>query len=87
MTATSRGNGPTLGNESPPRSILNEELTALLAVEGYACLTFHPRADIGISRAARLPMVKRLADLAATHGARPARCGELAERMLQEGLG
>lgn len=66
--------------------LLNEELTALLAVEGYACLTFHPRADIGIGRAARLPMVKRLADLAAKHGARPARCGELAERMLQEEL-
>lgn len=68
-------------------ALLNEELTALLAVEGYACLTFHPRADIGVGRAARLPMLKRLADLAAEHGARPARCGELAERMLQEGAG
>jgi peptidoglycan/xylan/chitin deacetylase (PgdA/CDA1 family) len=55
---------------------------ALLAVDGYACLTFHPRADIGIGRAARLPMLKRLSDLAAGHGALPMRGAALAERML-----
>jgi peptidoglycan/xylan/chitin deacetylase (PgdA/CDA1 family) len=63
-------------------ALLSEELAALLTVEGYACLTFHPRADIGIGRAARLPMLKRLSDLAAGHGALPMRGAALAERML-----
>lgn len=65
-------------------ALLGEELTALLAVEGYACLTVHPRADIGIGRAARLPMLKRLTDLAAERGAHAIRCDALAGRILSE---
>jgi hypothetical protein len=29
-------------------------------LDGYACFTFHPRADIGVDRAARLVMVEDL---------------------------
>jgi peptidoglycan-N-acetylglucosamine deacetylase len=61
-------------------ALLSEELAALLAVEGYACLTFHPRADIGIGRAARLPMLERLVRLAEGQGAVPSLCRDEAER-------
>lgn len=61
--------------------LMCEELSALVAVDGYACLTFHPRADIGVGRAARLPLINRLAKLAAAGGARPALCSELARRV------
>jgi peptidoglycan/xylan/chitin deacetylase (PgdA/CDA1 family) len=37
-----------------------EQFDALIAVDGYACFTFHPRADIGVGRAARLVMVEDL---------------------------
>jgi peptidoglycan-N-acetylglucosamine deacetylase len=37
-----------------------EELDALVEADGFACLTLHPRADIGVGRAARLIMVERL---------------------------
>lgn len=61
-------------------ALLAEELTALLGVEGYACLTVHPRADIGIGRAARLPMLERLVLLAERQGAAPALCRDEAAR-------
>lgn len=37
-----------------------EQGDALLAVDGYACLTLHPRADNGVGRAARLLNVEQL---------------------------
>lgn len=37
-----------------------EALDALLATDGYACITLHPRADLGIGRAARITMIERL---------------------------
>ena len=37
-----------------------EQGDALLAAEGYACLTLHPRADNGVGRAARLHKVEQL---------------------------
>lgn len=61
-------------------ALLAEELTALLGVEGYACLTIHPRADIGIGRAARLPMLERLVRLAEKQGAAPGLCRDEAQR-------
>jgi peptidoglycan/xylan/chitin deacetylase (PgdA/CDA1 family) len=39
---------------------LTEELDALIPVGSYACLTLHPRGDLGIARAARLPILHRL---------------------------
>lgn len=41
---------------------LHEQGLALLAADNYACLTLHPRADIGVGRSARLDMVERLLD-------------------------
>jgi peptidoglycan/xylan/chitin deacetylase (PgdA/CDA1 family) len=35
-----------------------QEFDALIDVDGYACLTLHPRADKGVGRAARLVMVE-----------------------------
>lgn len=61
--------------------LMREELSALLAVDGYACLTFHPRADIGVGRAARLPLIERLARLAEEQGARPGLCSQVAEKI------
>ncbi|MDT8333192.1 polysaccharide deacetylase family protein [Roseomonas gilardii] len=58
-------------------AILNEELDALLPVEGYACLTLHPRADLGLARAARLPILRRLIERAAALGATPRRCRDI----------
>jgi peptidoglycan/xylan/chitin deacetylase (PgdA/CDA1 family) len=66
--------------------LMREELSALLAVDGYACLTFHPRADIGVGRAARLPMIRRLVGLAEAQGARPLLCTELAQRFRTIGI-
>lgn len=37
-----------------------EQGDALLAADGYACLTLHPRADNGVGRAARLQKVEQL---------------------------
>lgn len=64
-------------------ALLAEELIALLGVEGYACLTFHPRADIGIGRAARLPMLERLVKLAAMQGVEPGLCRDEVKREAQ----
>ncbi len=66
--------------------LMCEELSALLAVDSYACLTFHPRADIGVGRAARLPMIRRLVGLAEAGGAAPLLCAEVAERFRTIGI-
>ncbi|WP_455274963.1 polysaccharide deacetylase family protein [Rhizobium herbae] len=39
---------------------LIEELDALIPVGRYACLTLHPRGDLGLARASRLPILHRL---------------------------
>jgi hypothetical protein len=52
-------------------TMMAEELDALLPVDGFACLTLHPRADLGIARAARLPILARLLAMAARLGAEP----------------
>jgi len=56
---------------------LTEELDALLPVAGYACLTLHPRADIGLARAARLPILYRLIARARAAGAATTLCREM----------
>lgn len=59
-------------------AFLLEELDALLPAAGYACLTLHPRADIGLAREARLPVLLRLLERAReVHGARFVTCAEL----------
>lgn len=58
---------------------LTEELEALMPVAGYACLTLHPRADIGLARIARLPILHRLIDRARTAGLVTRLCREEAE--------
>jgi hypothetical protein len=40
-------------------AFLREEFEPLIAESGYACLVLHPRADIGVARAARLEMMER----------------------------
>lgn len=59
---------------------LTEELAGFLGPMGlgYACLSLHPRADIGIARAARLPILDRLVAFAQRHGASPVLCRDLA---------
>lgn len=59
---------------------LAEQGDALLDVEGYACLTLHPRADNGVGRAARLQMVERLLERFRTQGAQFLSCREQAQR-------
>jgi len=58
-------------------AMMTEELEALLPVAGYACLTLHPRADLGLARTARLPILRRLLDRAAKLGAAPRPCRAL----------
>ncbi|WP_313379505.1 polysaccharide deacetylase family protein [Achromobacter insolitus] len=55
-----------------------EQGDALLAAEGYACLTLHPRADNGVGRAARLHKVEQLLERFRAAGAAFKTCSELA---------
>ncbi|MGS1105928.1 polysaccharide deacetylase family protein [Achromobacter anxifer] len=55
-----------------------EQGDALLAAEGYACLTLHPRADNGVGRAARLHKVEQLLERFRTAGAAFKTCAEQA---------
>ncbi len=55
-----------------------EQGDALLAAEGYACLTLHPRADNGVGRAARLQKVEQLLERFRAAGAAFKTCSELA---------
>lgn len=58
--------------------MMTEELEALLPV-AVACLTLHPRADLGLARTARLPILERLLARAARLGAEPCRARDLLE--------
>lgn len=62
---------------------MEEEFDALVAVDGYACLTLHPRADHGIARASRL---RRFAEFVGAmqgrHGVRFLTAAEAAQRAL-----
>jgi peptidoglycan-N-acetylglucosamine deacetylase len=59
-------------------AMMAEELEALLAVEGYAMITLHPRADYGVGRLARIDMVSRLLERAHTQlNVQFFRCSEL----------
>jgi peptidoglycan/xylan/chitin deacetylase (PgdA/CDA1 family) len=53
---------------------LTEELDALIPVGNYACMTLHPRGDLGIARAARLPILHRLIGRARDAGLVTRRC-------------
>lgn len=55
-----------------------EALDALLATDGYACITLHPRADLGIGRAARITMIERLFERARRLGSGFRLCREAA---------
>ncbi|MBO1018025.1 polysaccharide deacetylase family protein [Achromobacter sp. SD115] len=55
-----------------------EQGDALLAAEGYACLTLHPRADNGVGRAARLLKVEQLLERFRAAGASFKTCADLA---------
>lgn len=66
-------------------SFMTEEFDALRSVEPYACLTFHPRADIGVARTARLPIVGRMIERARATGLKPRTCAELAKELAGAG--
>ncbi|MEN4917780.1 polysaccharide deacetylase family protein [Achromobacter spanius] len=57
-----------------------EQGDALLAADGYACLTLHPRADNGVGRAARLQKVEQLLERFRAQGAAFVTGAELASR-------
>jgi peptidoglycan/xylan/chitin deacetylase (PgdA/CDA1 family) len=61
---------------------LTEELDALMPVGNYACLTLHPRGDLGLSRAARLPILHRLIERARNAGLVTRRCRDEARARL-----
>jgi peptidoglycan/xylan/chitin deacetylase (PgdA/CDA1 family) len=50
---------------------------------GYACVTLHPRADMGLSRQAQIPIIDRLVDKVRAHGAVIRTCKEIASTILQ----
>ena len=64
--------------QSRAEAFLVEAWDALLATDGYACLTLHPRADLGVGRAARLVMVERLFDRARRQGSDFRLCRDVA---------
>ncbi len=52
----------------------------MIGAAGLPCLTFHPRADIGVGRTARLAMVERLIErMRIRHGVIFRLCREVAE--------
>ncbi|OWT76886.1 MULTISPECIES: polysaccharide deacetylase family protein [unclassified Achromobacter] len=64
---------------------LRAEFQGLIEAEGYACLSLHPRGDIGSGRAARLEMLQGLiADIRAS-GASFTRAIDLARTCLVDG--
>lgn len=66
---------------------MHEEFDPLLDADGYACITLHPRGDIGVARPARLPIVDRLVQRARARGAQFALCREVAAAALtREGV-
>ena len=70
--------------QSRAEAFLNEELDALLPEDGFACITLHPRADIGVAREARVPVMLRLLDRArAVHGAEFRLCRDIAAAALR----
>jgi peptidoglycan-N-acetylglucosamine deacetylase len=59
-----------------------EELDAMVDTSGLPCLTFHPRADVGVGRTARLAIVERLIDRARIrHGVIFRLCRDVAESL------
>jgi hypothetical protein len=50
---------------------LAQELDGLLGYSGYACLSIHPRADLGLARSSRLKILDRLVTRARDLGAEP----------------
>lgn len=70
--------------QSRAEAFFREELDALLPVEGFACVTLHPRADNGIAREARLPVLLRLIHRArCVHGAEFRLCRDVAATALR----
>ncbi|HLW92704.1 MAG TPA: polysaccharide deacetylase family protein [Roseiarcus sp.] len=64
-------------------AFMREEFDALIEESGYACLVLHPRADIGVARAARLEMMTRLLERAQTFSVTFQRCGDYAAALLE----
>lgn len=64
--------------QSRAEAFLTGELDALLTVDGFAVITLHPRADKGLAREARIPILHRLIDRARRAGAEPMRCRDAA---------
>jgi peptidoglycan-N-acetylglucosamine deacetylase len=61
-----------------------EAWDALLATDGYACMTLHPRANLGIGRAARITMIERLFERARRLGSGFRLCREVAAESGQQ---
>jgi peptidoglycan/xylan/chitin deacetylase (PgdA/CDA1 family) len=66
-------------------SAMRQEFDALIDADGYACLTLHPRSDIGVGRAARFGMVEDLFARMRAAGVSFALCREVAARCLVDG--
>lgn len=64
--------------QSRAEAFLIEAWDALLATAGYACLTLHPRADLGVGRAARIAMIERLFERARERGSDFRLCRDVA---------
>jgi peptidoglycan/xylan/chitin deacetylase (PgdA/CDA1 family) len=70
--------------QSRAEAFLAEELDALLPSGNFACITLHPRGDLGLAREARVPVLLRLLDRARRmHGATFRLCREIAADALQ----
>jgi hypothetical protein len=59
LPATGRAGRLFRREQSRAEAFVIEAWDALLATDGYACITLHPRADLGIGRAARITMIER----------------------------
>lgn len=65
--------------QSRAEAFLAEELDAVLPAAGFACITLHPRGDLGLVREARIPVLLRLLDRArSVHGGTFRLCRDIA---------
>lgn len=70
-------------NQDRAEALMTSALDGLLGDMGWACITLTPRADRGLARAARIPIIQRLLTRVRAAGAEIRTCGEVARRVAQ----
>lgn len=70
-------------NQDRAEALMTSALDGLLGDMGWACITLTPRADRGLARAARIPIIQRLLARVRAAKAEIKTCGEVARMVAQ----